>query len=242
MTETKEEKVHKVFEKISADYDVMNSIISFKLHIHWRKQTMELMRVKKGAKVLDVCCGTADWAMMSAEYVGSNGEVIGLDFSENMLEVGRKKVAQAGYTNVKLIHGNAMRLPFADDSFDYVTIGFGLRNVPDYLTVLKEMYRVLKPGGEAVCLETSQPNIPLWRPLFNGYFRYVMPLVGKLFAKSYHEYSWLQESTRAFPNMGALSDMFYEAGFAHVRYISHNGGVSASHFGVKKKEQIGDHK
>lgn len=234
MVETKEEKVHKVFEKISPDYDKMNSLISFKLHLFWRKQTMELMRVKKGAKVLDVCCGTADWTILSAKYVGEGGSVVGLDFSENMLQIGQEKVSESGLQNITLIHGNAMELPFEDNHFDFVTIGFGLRNVPDYLQVLKEMNRVLKPGGQAVCLDTSQPNIPLWRPFFNTYFRHVMPLFGKLFAKSYEEYSWLQESTRTFPGMGELSDLFYEAGFRYVRYISHSGGASATHFGYKK--------
>ncbi|MBC1520520.1 demethylmenaquinone methyltransferase [Listeria aquatica] len=234
MTTEKEEKVHHVFEKISSDYDRMNSVISFKLHVHWRNETIELMRMKKGASVLDVCCGTADWTILSAEEVGPSGVVTGLDFSSNMLQVGEAKVAKSGLQNIELMQGNAMELPFADNSFDYVTIGFGLRNVPDYLAVLKEMYRVLKPGGQAVCLDTSQPNIPVWRPFFNTYFRYIMPLFGKIFAKSYDEYSWLQESTRHFPGMRALSDLFYQAGFSYVRYISHSGGASATHFGYKK--------
>ncbi|EUJ32926.1 ubiquinone/menaquinone biosynthesis methyltransferase [Listeria floridensis FSL S10-1187] len=234
METEKEEKVHKVFEKISPEYDRMNSLISFKLHVHWRKQTMDLMRVKQGAKVLDVCCGTADWTILSAQEVGSDGHVTGLDFSHNMLQIGADKVEKSGLTNIELLQGNAMELPFPDNSFDYVTIGFGLRNVPDYLQVLSEMHRVLKPGGQAVCLDTSQPNVPVWRPFFNTYFRYIMPLFGKIFAKSYDEYSWLQESTRHFPGMGALSDLFYEAGFSYVRYISHSGGASATHFGYKK--------
>lgn len=155
MTETKEEKVHKVFEKISPSYDRMNSVISFKLHVKWRKETMKLMRVQKGTNVLDVCCGTADWSIMMAEEIGPEGHVTGLDFSENMLKVGREKVKEADLHNVELIHGNAMELPFPDNSFDYVTIGFGLRNVPDYMQVLREMYRVLKPGGQLACIDTS---------------------------------------------------------------------------------------
>lgn len=237
MTQTKEEKVHQVFEKISPEYDRMNSLISFKLHVKWRKKTMELMRVKPGAAVLDVCCGTADWSIQMREAVGSKGHVTGLDFSENMLEVGREKVAALGYENVALLHGNAMELPFEDNSFDYVTIGFGLRNVPDYMQVLQEIHRVLKPGGQFACLDTSHPTILGWKQLFNGYFRFVMPVFGKLFAKSYNEYSWLQESTRHFPDMKKLAEMFQEAGFSYVRYISHSGGASATHFGFKKKEQ-----
>lgn len=237
MTQSKEAKVHQVFEKISPEYDRMNSLISFKLHVSWRKKTMELMRVKPNSSALDVCCGTADWTIMLREAVGPNGSVTGLDFSENMLHVGQEKVAKLGYDNVTLLHGNAMELPFADNSFDYVTIGFGLRNVPDYMQVLKEIYRVLRPGGEFACLDTSHPTIPGWKQLFNLYFRFVMPAFGKLFAKSYKEYSWLQESTREFPNREKLAEMFYEAGFRYVRFISHSGGASATHFGVKKKEQ-----
>lgn len=183
MTETKEEKVHKVFEKISPSYDRMNSVISFKLHVKWRKETMKLMRVQKGTNVLDVCCGTADWSIMMAEEIGPEGHVTGLDFSENMLKVGREKVKEADLHNVELIHGNAMELPFPDNSFDYVTIGFGLRNVPDYMQVLREMYRVLKPGGQLACIDTSQPNIPGWKQVFNAYFRYVMPVFGKFLRK-----------------------------------------------------------
>ena len=156
MQQSKEQRVHKVFEKISDNYDKMNSVISFQQHIKWRKDTMKKMNVRPGSKALDVCCGTADWTIALADAVGPSGEVVGLDFSKNMLKVGIEKVDGLGLKQVKLIHGNAMELPFQDNSFDYVTIGFGLRNVPDYLQVLKEMRRVLKPGGVAVCLETCR--------------------------------------------------------------------------------------
>lgn len=165
MQQSKEQRVHHVFEKISENYDKMNSVISFQQHIRWRKDTMRRMNVKLGSKALDVCCGTADWTIALAEAVGPNGEVTGLDFSKNMLKVGEEKVKRLGLKQVNLIHGNAMELPFPDNSFDYVTIGFGLRNVPDYLQVLKEMHRVVRPGGIAVCLETSQPTLFGYRHL-----------------------------------------------------------------------------
>lgn len=208
--QSKEEKVHNVFEKIYGNYDKMNSVISFQQHKLWRKDTMKRMNVPKGAACLDVCCGTADWTISLAEQVGPNGKVVGLDFSENMLSIGKQKTAE--YDNIELIHGNAMELPFPDNQFDFVTIGFGLRNVPDYLTVLKEMRRVVKPGGLVVCLETSQPTMPIFRQGYYFYFRYIMPVFGKLFAKSYKEYSWLQESARDFPGMKELAEMFQEAG------------------------------
>ncbi|WP_400242015.1 demethylmenaquinone methyltransferase [Niallia sp. JL1B1071] len=229
--QSKEEKVHNVFEKIYGNYDKMNSLISFQQHKLWRKDTMKRMNVLKGSACLDVCCGTADWTISLAEQVGPNGEVIGLDFSENMLSIGKQKTAE--YKNIQLIHGNAMELPFADNHFDFVTIGFGLRNVPDYLTVLKEMRRVVKPGGMVVCLETSQPTMPIFRQGYYMYFRYIMPLFGKLFAKSYKEYSWLQESARDFPGTKELATMFEEAGLKRVGYKPYFGGVAAVHFGYK---------
>ncbi|WP_419881213.1 demethylmenaquinone methyltransferase [Peribacillus sp. B-H-3] len=231
--ESKEERVHHVFEKIYGNYDAMNSVISFKQHIKWRKATMQVMDVKPGSKALDVCCGTADWTIALAEKTGPKGKVTGLDFSKNMLKIGEQKVKNLKADNITLIHGNAMELPFEDNSFDYVTIGFGLRNVPDYMTVLKEMYRVLKPGGMAVCLETSQPTMAGFKQMYYFYFRFIMPLFGKLFAKSFSEYSWLQESARDFPGMKELEAMFKKAGFANVSYKAHTGGVAASHFGYK---------
>jgi demethylmenaquinone methyltransferase / 2-methoxy-6-polyprenyl-1,4-benzoquinol methylase len=233
MQQSKEQRVHKVFEKISEDYDKMNSVISFQQHIRWRKDTMKRMNVQPGSKALDVCCGTADWTIALAEAVGPSGEVTGLDFSQNMLNVGEEKVERLGLNQVKLIHGNAMELPFPDNSFDYVTIGFGLRNVPDYLQVLKEMHRVVKPGGIGVCLETSQPTLIGYRQLFFFYFRYIMPVFGKLFAKSYQEYSWLQESARDFPGMRELARMFEQAGFKSVTYKPYSGGAAAVHIGKK---------
>jgi demethylmenaquinone methyltransferase / 2-methoxy-6-polyprenyl-1,4-benzoquinol methylase len=234
MQQSKEQRVHKVFEKISDNYDKMNSVISFQQHIKWRKDTMKRMNVKPGSKALDVCCGTGDWTIALAEAVGPAGEVTGLDFSQNMLNVGVEKVKKLGLKQVNLIHGNAMELPFPDNSFDYVTIGFGLRNVPDYLQVLKEMNRVLKPGGIAVCLETSQPTLIGYKQLYYLYFKFIMPLFGKLFAKSYQEYAWLNESARSFPGMKELARMFVTAGFKDVFYKPYSGGAAAVHIGNKK--------
>lgn len=231
MQQSKEERVHHVFEKISSNYDKMNSVISFKLHKRWREDTMRKMDVKKGTSALDVCCGTADWTIALAEAVGPEGKVIGLDFSKNMLKVGEQKITHLPQTT--LIHGNAMELPFEDGTFDYVTIGFGLRNVPDYLQVLKEMNRVLKPGGMAVCLETSQPTLVGYRQLYYFYFRYIMPFFGKVFAKSYQEYSWLQESARDFPGVKELAKLFEQAGFKQVSYKPYSGGAAAVHIGYK---------
>jgi demethylmenaquinone methyltransferase/2-methoxy-6-polyprenyl-1,4-benzoquinol methylase len=233
MTQSKEERVHQVFESIYKKYDIMNSVISFQRHKAWRKDTMRRMNVQKGNEALDVCCGTADWAIALGEAVGPNGHVEGLDFSKNMLKIGQEKVEEKKLTQVNLRHGNAMELPYKDNRFDFVTIGFGLRNVPDYMKVLREMHRVVKPGGTVVCLETSQPTIPVFKQLYFFYFRQVMPVFGKLFAKSYEEYSWLQESTMSFPDREKLAEMFREAGFVDVEVKPYSGGVAAMHLGKK---------
>ncbi|MDQ1145252.1 demethylmenaquinone methyltransferase/2-methoxy-6-polyprenyl-1,4-benzoquinol methylase [Bacillus sp. SORGH_AS 510] len=234
MQQSKEQRVHHVFEKISDNYDKMNSVISFQQHVKWRKDTMKRMNVQPGSKALDVCCGTADWTIALADAVGPNGKVVGLDFSKNMLKVGVEKVKELGLKQVELIHGNAMELPFPDNTFDYVTIGFGLRNVPDYLQVLKEMNRVVKPGGIVVCLETSQPTLFGYKQLYYFYFRFIMPMFGKLLAKSYNEYAWLHESARDFPGMKELARMFEQAGLAEVKYKPYSGGAAAVHIGKKK--------
>ncbi|MBE2975021.1 demethylmenaquinone methyltransferase [Priestia megaterium] len=234
MQQSKEQRVHGVFEKIYKNYDQMNSVISFQRHKAWRKDTMKRMNVQKGTKALDVCCGTADWTLAMAEAVGETGEAVGLDFSQNMLKIGEEKVKNSSFSNITLLHGNAMELPFEDNSFDYVTIGFGLRNVPDYLQVLKEMQRVVKTGGKVVCLETSQPTMIGYRQMYLLYFKYIMPALGKMVAKSYDEYSWLQESARDFPGQKQLADMFREAGLTDIEVKSYTGGVAAMHLGYKR--------
>ncbi|RSL33469.1 demethylmenaquinone methyltransferase [Salibacterium salarium] len=233
MQHSKEERVHEVFETIYNKYDRMNSVISFQLHKSWRKKTMQSMNVFNGAKALDVCCGTAEWTIELAKAVGNQGHVVGLDFSNNMLLMGEQKVQGNNLYNVELISGNAMQLPFEDGSFDYVTIGFGLRNVSHYQTVLKELYRVLKPNGLAVCLETSQPENSKINRMYSIYFTRVMPLLGKYLAGNYEEYSWLQESTMSFPNKSLLAVLFSEAGFKQVDVTPFTMGTAAAHFARK---------
>src|SRR5690625_1886151 len=232
--QSKEERVHHVFEKIYKKYDSMNSVISFQRHKSWRKDVMEKMNVKRGATALDVCAGTGDWSFALATEVGPNGKVIGLDFSDNMLMIANQKVKKyPPMPQLEFVHGNAMDLPYGDNSFDYVTIGFGLRNVPDYSTVLKELYRVVKPGGLVVCLETSHPTLVGFKQAYYLYFKFIMPLFGKVFAKSYEEYAWLHESVKDFPDKDTLKKMFLSAGFKHVKIKSYTGGVAAMHMATK---------
>ncbi|GAA5415373.1 demethylmenaquinone methyltransferase [Paraliobacillus ryukyuensis] len=234
--QTKEERVHHVFEKIYNRYDFMNSVISFKRHIAWRKDVMKRMKVSRGSSALDVCCGTGDWTFALADKSGRSGEIVGLDFSENMLSVAKQKHDKQIQPQLTFMHGNAMELPFESDSFDFATIGFGLRNVPDYQQVLKEMTRVVKPGGKVVCLETSQPTLPVFRQLYYSYFKFIMPTFGRLLASSYQEYAWLHESAKNFPGKKELKEMFEQAGLTAVQVKSYTGGVAAMHMGVKPKK------
>lgn len=232
-TKPNEEFVHEVFESIAPKYDLMNDIISFRRHKAWRKFTMRKMNVQPGQTAIDICCGTCDWTLALAE-ASKPGKVVGLDFSQKMLEVGEQKIISSGYDQqIELVQGNAMELPFPDNSFDYATIGFGLRNVPDLRQVLKEMRRVVKPGGLVVCLEMSKPTWQPFKAIYYFYFEQVMPLQGKFIAKRHKEYKWLPQSLEAFPGRKELANIFSEIGLQNVKDYPLTGGVAALHTGMK---------
>ncbi|WP_281886920.1 demethylmenaquinone methyltransferase [Paenibacillus sp. YYML68] len=233
---TKEQFVHSVFESIAPKYDLMNDILSFRRHKAWREFTMRKMNVQPGSSGIDVCCGTCDWTISLAEASG-NGPMVGLDFSQNMLDVGADKIERINRDRqIKLIRGNAMELPFADHTFDYATIGFALRNVPDLVQVIKEMQRVVKPGGLVVSLELSKPTWQPFKSLYYFYFQRVLPMLGKLIAKSYEQYKWLPESLVNFPDHKQLADIFRSTGLIDVKAYPLTGGIAALHIGVKPGE------
>jgi len=233
--ETKKEKfVHSVFERIAPKYDFMNDLLSFRRHKAWRKFTMKKMNVKPGETAVDLCCGTGDWTISLAKASGT-GRIVGLDFSDNMLRYGAHKVSEAGLDKqIELVQGNAMSLPFEDNSFDYATIGFGLRNVPDLKQVIREMQRVVKPGGLVVSLELSKPTWQPFKAIYYFYFRYLLPLLGKLVARSYEQYKWLPDSLIQFPDHKQLADIFREIGLKNVEAYPLTGGIAALHIGVKR--------
>ncbi|WP_034680952.1 demethylmenaquinone methyltransferase [Caldalkalibacillus mannanilyticus] len=233
--EDKEKFVHQVFESVAPKYDLMNSLLSFRRHKAWRAFTMKKMNVQEKQTAIDVCCGTGDWTISIAQKVGENGQVIGLDFSQNMLEVGEQKRSNQGLNQIKFVHGNAMDLPYESDRFDYATIGFALRNVPDIKQVLREMGRVVKPGGMVVSLELSQPVWPPFRALYFFYFNRILPLMGKLFANRYEQYSWLPESLKGFPDSKELAAIFEEVGLTRVETYLLMGGIAALHIGYKSE-------
>jgi demethylmenaquinone methyltransferase/2-methoxy-6-polyprenyl-1,4-benzoquinol methylase len=231
--ESKQSHVHAVFESIAPKYDMMNDVVSFRRHKAWRKFTMRKMNVRPGQSSLDLCCGTCDWTIALARE-SRGGRTVGLDFSRNMLNIGQAKVEKHGLgETIELIQGNAMSLPFPDNSFDFVTIGFGLRNVPDYERVIREMRRVVKPGGKVVCLELSKPTWQPFKALYYFYFEKLMPLLGKWLVKRYEQYRWLPESLASFPDLQALAEMFRRAGLRNVRAYPLTGGVAALHIGTK---------
>ncbi|WP_284640237.1 demethylmenaquinone methyltransferase [Paenibacillus silviterrae] len=235
-SKSKEQFVHSVFESIAPKYDVMNDILSFRRHKAWRKFTMKKMNVQPGSKAIDICCGTCDWTISLAEASGT-GDVVGLDFSQNMLDVGADKIKRLHLDRqIKLIRGNAMELPFADNTFDYATIGFALRNVPDLVQVIKEMQRVVKPGGLVVSLELSKPTWQPFKGIYYFYFQRVLPMLGKLLAKSYEQYRWLPESLVSFPDHKQLAEIFRNTGLTSVEAYPLTGGVAALHIGKKSME------
>lgn len=230
----KAQYVHSVFESIADEYDKMNNVISFGSHVAWRNYTMKQMNIQPGHAALDVACGTGDWTIALAQAVGKNGRVDGLDFSQNMLDVGAYKVSQQGVGGVvKLVNADAMNLPYEDNTFDFVTIGFALRNVPDVQTVLNEMARVVKPGGKVVSLEVSKPPFMPYRKLFYLYFYKVLPLIAKWTVNKYEEYAWLPQSLTNFPDSRELARMFQQAGLDPVQVKLFMGGVAALHIGTK---------
>lgn len=229
----KERHVQAVFESIARHYDRMNDILSFRRHKAWRRFAMRKMNVKAGETAIDLCCGTCDWTISLARASGT-GRIVGLDFSENMLRLGREKAKREGLLGqIELVHGNAMNLPFPDNHFDHATIGFGLRNVPDYLRVLQEMRRVVKPGGKVVCLELSKPEWQPFKSIYYFYFERMLPLIAKWVARRYEQYKWLPESLADFPGRRELADLFRAAGLADVEAHSLSGGIAALHIGVK---------
>ncbi|SDC45852.1 demethylmenaquinone methyltransferase / 2-methoxy-6-polyprenyl-1,4-benzoquinol methylase [Melghirimyces thermohalophilus] len=231
--ESKTQFVHRVFESIAKDYDRMNTLLSFRRHKSWRKFAMKKMNVQAGDTAIDVCSGTCDWAISLAEASGS-GRVVGLDFSQNMLQVGEEKLRKRGLDKqVELVYGNAMELPYPDNTFDHATIGFALRNVPDYRHVLREMARVVKPGGQVVSLELSKPTWPPFRSVYYLYFQRILPFLGKLFADRYEQYRWLPESLVEFPDYQKLARIMEDEGcFDHVRVYPLTGGIAALHIGT----------
>jgi len=230
----KAERVRAVFESVAGKYDVMNDLMSFGVHRLWKRFTLSLTGLKPGQNALDVAGGTGDLALGLLRQVGKDGRVVLSDINPRMLEVGRDRLLDAGHVgNVQCLVADAERLPFGDNSFDCITIGFGLRNVTDKAAALHSMYRVLKPGGQLLVLEFSTPVAKGLKPLYDAYSFNVLPLLGRLVAEDSASYQYLAESIRMHPNQETLLEMLQSAGFAQARYHNLSGGIVALHRGYK---------
>ena len=247
-------RVHDLFSRIAPRYDLINDLQSFGLHRYWKRRVVQLARPQYGHRALDVCCGTGDLALALARR---GAQVTGLDFSERMLEVAqgrtagvRSSEAQAGPASAQAAHyaspgphfirADAQHIPFRDESFDLVTVGYGLRNLASWERGLKEMQRVLKPGGRLVVLDFGKPENALWRGLYFGYLRLFVPVLGWLFCGSADAYGYILESLKAYPAQQGVAEEMRTLGLINVRIVSLLGGVMSINCGEKRSGGVVD--
>ena len=232
--EEKAGKVAEVFHSVAGKYDRMNDLMSGGVHRLWKRMTIEMSGVRRGDTVLDIAGGTGDLTAKFSRIVGPEGTVVLADINDSMLRVGRDRLTDLGIVNnVKFSQADAQYLPFPDNSFDVITIAFGLRNVTDKDLALRSMLRVLKPGGRLLVLEFSSPANPLLSKIYDTYSFSILPKLGKLFASDADSYQYLAESIRMHPDQETLQGMMDNAGFANTDFHNMTGGVVALHRGVK---------
>ena len=225
--------VRGVFDSVATRYDLMNDLMSAGLHRLWKRFTIGQAAVRPGDVVLDLAGGTGDLARAFADKVGATGHVVLADINAAMLEQGRRRLVDAGVAgNVTIAQVDAQNLPFADGSFDCITMAFGLRNVTDKDAALRSMYGTLKPGGKAMILEFSQPATAI-KPAYDLYSFKVLPALGKLVASDADSYQYLAESIRMHPDQATLQSMMEEAGFERCRYHNLAAGIVALHIGYR---------
>ncbi len=232
--EQKAERVRSVFASVAGRYDLMNDLMSFGVHRLWKQFTLSLTGLRPGGRALDVAGGTGDLALGMLRQVGKQGRVVLSDVNPKMLEVGRDRLLDRGFAgNLDCVLADAERLPFPDDAFDCVAIGFGLRNVTDKAAALAAMHRVLKPGGQLLVLEFSTPVASGLKSLYDAYSFKVLPALGRLVARDEASYRYLAESIRMHPDQETLLGMLRDAGFGEARYHNLSGGIVALHRGYK---------
>ena len=230
----KQKHVGDVFHSVAQKYDIMNDLMSMGIHRLWKRYTIEMSGARPGQTILDLAGGTGDLTMKFSRIVGDEGKVFLSDINSSMLNVGRDKLLDHGYaSNIEYVQANAEALPFADNTFDCITIAFGLRNVTDKQKALESMTRVLKPGGRLLVLEFSKPVNSGFEKVYDRYSFSFLPFMGKLVANDSESYRYLAESIRMHPDQKTLKSMMRKAGLERVDYHNLTGGIVALHRGFK---------
>lgn len=230
---SKKEQIAQMFDSISGNYDGLNRVISFGIDVKWRNKVLQLVSEKHPKTVLDIATGTGDLALLMAKT--SAEKIIGLDISAGMLEVGKKKIAEAKLTDkIEMILADSEAMPFAENSFDAITVAFGVRNFENLDKGLTEIHRVLKPNGIFVILETSNPTRTPFKQGYDFYTKYILPLIGKIFSKDKAAYGYLSESAAAFPFGEALNNILRKNGFIEVHAEPQTFGVATIYCASKK--------
>lgn len=228
--------VRDMFDIVSKRYDLVNRMLSFGMDKRWRRLAAENTLAKADSLVLDACTGTGDLAFAIHSVTGA--KVVGVDFSRDMLEKAKEKAVTSGLNgSVEFIAGSVDKLPFEDDRFDAVTVGWGLRNTPDYQAVLAEFCRVTKPGGRLVCLESNQPENVVLKGPYRLYLSTVVPLIGRLFSNNYAAYKYLSDSIQVFPPQKELVHLMRDAGWAEATYRNFVFGAVAMHVATKGRSK-----
>jgi demethylmenaquinone methyltransferase/2-methoxy-6-polyprenyl-1,4-benzoquinol methylase len=227
-------QVNRLFATIAPRYDFINDLQSLGLHRRWKRRLARLAGVRPGDQALDLCCGTGDIAFALAQCGAS---VTGLDFSAEMLAVAQQRQPNSEVLNPKFIQGDAQKLPFTAQSFDVVTVGYGLRNLADWETGLAEMVRVAKPGARLLVLDFGKPDNALWRALYFGYLRLCVPIFGLLFCGRASAYAYILESLRHYPAQRGVEAKMRALGLIHVRVENILGGAMSINFGVKPDDR-----
>ena len=232
--EEKADRVLQHFNSVARHYDFMNTLLSFGIHHLWKRTAVKMLELTPGDRILDVCGGTGDLAILAARNIGRSERIIVYDINRAMIDAGLHKVGNTPLEKqLQYVQGDATQIPFPDLYFDSVMIGFGIRNVTNIEAGFSEMYRVLRPGGKMMCLEFSKPTAPVFLWLYDIYSFYIMPFIGEVFVGSRKAYTHLPESIRMFPMPDELSALLKRIGFAQVCYQKLTNGIAMIHLAIK---------
>lgn len=233
--ESKKAQVTRMFDKIAPRYDLLNRVLSLGIDVWWRRRALGKLRAENPLEILDVATGTADVALMAAKIL-KPVRVVGVDIANQMLDIGRVKIRQAGLESVVTLEtGDSENLRFSDASFDAVTVAFGVRNFENLEAGLSEMLRVLRPGGRVVILEFSKPGLFPFKQLYNAYFKYVLPLIGRLTSRDMRAYTYLFESVQAFPEGDDFLKILSKTGYQHPQCERLTLGICSVYTAVKAR-------